>query len=322
MKYINANDLINSKYLIKTPIIKLNNKIINSDNKNILLTGNNGSGKTVTLKYMEKISINKKYKVIYTSFESIVNFAKRPNELYSKEFFNHYYEINFCIKLLRYIKENFESIYDSNFKNYENEIYKYADEMDYYRKNIMFNDVKISSFLNIADISKEIIKDIKEQLDCSNLILEIDGFDYTNGASKYTQYVLSDFFTLFDKVILGVENKNNNNIFKEIKCNYSNYINISSEILSRRIKYSNNMLNENGKYIDEKVITKEIYNYLIKKCNGNITLMLSVIDEAFDMIYWKQDLDKVEAIFKSSTNKKINDYKKIKAKALKPKLYI
>ena len=85
MKYIDADKLINSNYLVKTPINKLNNKIINSEDKNILLIGKSGSGKTVTLKYMEKLSMNKNYKVIYTRFESIINLAKKePNELYSK----------------------------------------------------------------------------------------------------------------------------------------------------------------------------------------------------------------------------------------------
>ena len=323
MKYIDADKLINSNYLVKTPINKLNNKIINSEDKNILLIGKSGSGKTVTLKYMEKLSMNKNYKVIYTRFESIINLAKKePNELYSKEFFDHYYEINFCIKLLKYIKQNFGDIYESKFKNFEKEIYKYADEMDYYRNNIMFNDVKISSFLNTADISMEIVKEIKKQLDCNNLMLEIDSFDYTNGASKYTQTVLSSFFPLFEKVILGVENNDDDSIFKEMKCNYSNYYSATKEILSKRIKYSNSNLNKYSKYIDEKLITDEIYKYLIKKCNGNITLMLNVIDDAINMIYWKQDLDKAELIFKSSINKKINDDKKIKAKILKPKLYI
>ena len=94
MKYIDADKLINSNYLVKTPINKLNNKIINSEDKNILLIGKSGSGKTVTLKYMEKLSMNKKYKVIYTRFDSIINLAKKePNELYSKEFFDHYYEM-------------------------------------------------------------------------------------------------------------------------------------------------------------------------------------------------------------------------------------
>lgn len=318
IKYINPDVLINSECLIKNPVIKINNSIINSDSKKIILTGPSGCGKTITLKYMEKLNLNKKYKVIYTKFDSVANFPKAPNKLFDKRFFKHYYEIQFSYQLLNYIKKYYYSIYENSFKNIELKLNNLSIYNDQYIKNIYLNQKSINDLINIGDISSEIIKRLKDILNFSNLILEIDSFDYTHDGSKYAQYVLSEIFPFFDKIVLGVEKNNSKENFQEKKCKYSRYLNISKEIISRRLEYSNKSLNTNNKQIISDKMIKEIIN----KSNGNLSLILNIVEEIIDLIYWKQDEDTIKNIYNEVLIDQLAINEKTKKKSTKPKFYL
>ena len=61
---------------------------------------------------------------------------------------------------------------------------------------------------------------------------------------------------------------------------------------------------------------------IINKSNGNLSLILNIVEEIIDLIYWKQDEDTIKNIFNEVLIDQLAINEKTKKKSTKPKFYL
>lgn len=325
MKTIRAQELIKSDQFIREPVDSLCKEIINNSSKKIILTGGRGIGKSTVLYNMENKGLDTENQTICAHFESCTALSNKPNELFNERFFIHYYELNFCFKLLSYVRKYYYLNYE-NFKDIELLLKEISKDTTNCINNISYNGSKLKRHLNMGEISLEILERIKLYLDINSLSLAIDRFDWTNDKSEYVQNLLSKYFELFDKVILTTDdltlNKNDkkeieNNGYSFIPVMYGKKLRIIKKIIKKRIKLCN------YKFFDENAITNEIYKNLINKSNGNISLMLDTVSEVAEICEWEEKISEdLSYQFDTEINNQLDKVKKLKKMDIPPKFYL
>lgn len=205
IKHINPKELIKTDQFIREPVDDLSKEIIKSSSKKIILNGGRGTGKSVTLYNIKNMGLGTENQTIVTQFDSIIVFSKNPNEIFDRKFFDHYYEFEFSLNLLLYIKRNYSLIYKSNFMNIKSLLDNIAKDTVVYINNVYYGEAELKRYLTSTEISAEIIEKFKKCYGMDTLNLAIDRFDWTNGSSAYVQQVLSKYFNLFDKTIIATD---------------------------------------------------------------------------------------------------------------------
>ena len=107
ISYIRPEKIIKTEQFVREPVDDINRKINNSTDKKFILTGSRGSGKSLILFNTLDRGLGTDNQTVLMRFDSIVNFASKPDEFFDERFFNHYYEMIFSWKLLTYIKKNY-----------------------------------------------------------------------------------------------------------------------------------------------------------------------------------------------------------------------
>lgn len=329
MKQIQASELIKSDELVREPVDDFSNKILNSNSKKIVLTGGRGIGKSVILYNIELKGLGTEKQTILVNFGSIMTLPKEYDEIFDEKFINHFYEVQFCSKILNYIKRNYSLTYETYFKYYEQLLKNINEKTCNYINNSIFEKVTLDSYIKPTQFSETILKNLKAYLGISSISLAIDRFDWINGSSSIPQKVLYKFFEMFDKVIITSDDetikKDNliNSGYEVIDVNYGKNELVIKEIIRKRIK----KYNENKKIcyltFPDDNITNEIYHRLINKTNGNISCMLNCVSEVItDWQIENGNIDLNEQFDKESEQQLIK-IKKIKnMDANQPKLYI
>ena len=243
-------DIVDTNAFIREPVYDICKQLKNNDKNKIMLTGGRGVGKTTVLKSMEKSSIGHKDQTIYSKPGSSIMFVNNPNSDFNKEFFNHYYELVISDVLLSHIRKYYSLTYNKEFKKEDELMDLLIDEI---KNCIKERKDLIKSKISTKEISEPILSKIKCVLELEKVSLILDRFDHINGASNYTQKLLSTYFDLFDKVYLtcddvminmkkrSLENKG----FFVNEINYGNDKEILKEIIRKRIEFLNNEYNLN-----------------------------------------------------------------------------
>lgn len=331
MNIRNHKDLIFGEGFIREPVDHLCNEINNNVSKKIILSGGRGSGKSVVLYNNEKKNLGNDTQCIYTIFDSIRMFKGYPNDVFDDHFLNHYYELVFSNKLLHYIKNNYSLTYENSFKDLEEITYDLIKKLDNYINKACYVEVTLDKYLKPTELSQLIIERLKRNLNINTLYLSIDRFDWTNGNSISAQIILSKFFDMFDKVIITTDDeslldKNNRKDFIKrgysfIDINYGKDKVIIKELIKKRIVLYNKNLKFGNKTFNENNITDEIYQYLINKTNGNISLMLDIIKDVIDTWQWEDGLEDIYKQFEFSTKNQIESSKTLRKMTTQIKLH-
>lgn len=327
-KYINAEMLVNSKEFVREPVDRICKIFEDSSSKRSILGTERGSGKSVILHNLEKRGIGTEQQCIYTSFD--LGFIHGLDSIYTKEFFEHYYEVIIAKKILNYINKYYEFTYESEFKFIDMEINILIKEINNYINTARYyENMRLSRYLKSGEISGEILTKFKKSLNIDSLNWAIDRFDWINGSSQLSQTILSKYFDMFDKIIITSDDKsvkldNRNN--KYIRQGYEihqTFIGknptIVKEIIRRRIKQFNN--NKNTGF-NPNLLTDEIYQTMINNAYCNIDLILDSVFDLIDVWHFKDGNLDLEYQINDCMDKNIDTVKKLQKMSKSPKLYL
>jgi len=313
----NIYELINKEILVREPVDEICDRIINSRNKKIILTGGRGVGKSVVLSALENRCLGTKNECINIHFD-----AAGMGSNFEEQFYIHYYELIFSNKLLHYIKQNYTITYNRYFNKYDKITSDYFEELNNYVNNCLYEDIEIKKYLNTGELSSKILNKFKEVLKLETLTLAIDRFDWTLNRNPIAQVVLSKYFNMFDKTVITSDDEN----VKE-KCDYS-IINIDygKDVEIVKLILTKYMLSQNTGKKDKfpfDLIPTEKYFYLIEKTNGNIKLMLEIMSEVIrdwewcssDNFIMNEEIDK-------ETKYKVKHFNEVMEMSSKTKFYL
>lgn len=329
IKYQDVKYVIMSDDFVREPVDNICKNINNNSSKKIILTGERGSGKSIVLSNNEFLGLGTNNQSINLSFDAVGMNVLTPNKYFNKKFMIHYYEVIMCYKILNYIKKYYGFTYETYFKKYEDLVKKYLNDIDNYIEKSIYEKVHLKKYLNTGELSSEIIGKFKTYLELNTLTLSIDRFDWTNSKVKESQEALSKYFDFFDRVVVTTDDedmliKSNRTPLIEkgytfIDVDYGKNLEIVKEIIKRRIKKHNE--DSNYKFPIES-ITDEIYQSLIDKSKGNITLLFRSLDETNSLLRWKRnDFDISKDIY-IACEEQVKKVKELKKMGKPPKLYL
>lgn len=327
--FVNSSQLIYDSKFIKEPADKYSRVLQEKSSNRIILNSGRGTGKSVILNNMENRNIGTNEPVIYTHFDSIVNFSRVPTKYFNEVFFEHYYEINFSWKLLNHIKKYYGITYENYFKDIELLLKKITEELDESVRRLYIDEMVINNPQYATQISSEIINRLKKHLGVSSVILAIDRFDWTNGRSDYVQQILSKYFDIFNKVIITSDDETladetvrksfEDKGYSFVSQNYGNDLSIIKSIINRRIEIYNSINNDN---FNADNITDIIYENLINNSNGNISTMLTIVYEVINLNKWENGNVNLLDLFQKCTEEQNNNVKELKRIFIPPKLHL
>lgn len=294
LKDIKSFQLQENGLFIREPIDELSKKINNDSSKKIIITGGRGTGKSVLLYNQELKNLGNDKQTICVRFDPIALFPEEFTEVYDRRFIEHYYELMLCFKILNYIKENYLIIYEKEFKSYEDLLHQISTKTNYYINNSWFEKVSLDVYLKQNELSEAILLKLRRILNIDSLTLAIDRFDWINESYRLVQEIISNFFVQFDKVIIttddkSLEDKNNrehliNKDYSVMELEYGKDMDVVKAIIKKRINYSNEHLVMGEMFFPEELINDDVIECLVKKANGNISFVISCINEI--MNYW------------------------------------
>jgi len=328
ISYISSKDLLTTEEFVSKPVNELCHKINEDNSKRIILSSGRGTGKSVILQNMEKIS----NQFIYMKFDAVS--MGTYNDIFDEKFYNHYYELIFSRKLLIYIKNNYEYIYNY-FEDINILLKNHITKMYDYINNAMYDEkISIDKYFTPIELTSIILEKLKKYLNINSLYLGIDRFDWTNGSSELTQNILSKFFAMFEKVIITSDDEklidesvrtgylNKGYVFTDI--DYGKDKAIVKEIIRKRIEYYNINVKNGEKTFPKSIMTEKIYESLINEANGNISLILeclSRVTDAYQLIDSRNfDLENQFAVALDNQKGQIKALKKMDA--CPPRLYL
>lgn len=334
IRHINPHEIIKTEQFVREPVDTLSNDIVKNSSKMIILNGGRGSGKSLILYNMEDKGLGTENQTIFTRFDSTINFSINSNELFDERFFNHYYELVFSWKLLSYIRRNYILTYDSNFKDIETLLRWISKSTDHFINNVCFDKEELQRYLTPNEISNEIIERFKKCLGIETLALAIDRFDWINGSSAYTQQIIRKYFDLFDKTIITTDDSSldsedrrielENKGYSFVPTMYGKNVDVIKQIIRKRIKLYNEITANSRRFFDESIMTDEIYESLVGKSNGNISLVLDTFGEVADLLDWHEGyIENLKHRFDTEADNQIAKIKQLrKMSAHPPKLHL
>lgn len=327
--FVNSSQLIYDERFIREPADKYSRALQEKSSSRIILNSGRGTGKSVILNNMENRNVGTNEPVIYTHFDSVVNFSSVPTERFNEVFFEHYYEINFSWKLLNHIKKYYGITYENYFKDIELLLRKITENFDKSVRRLYIDEMVINNPLYATQISSEIIDRLKKYLGISSVILAIDRFDWTNGRSGYAQQILSKYFDMFNKVIITSDDESladetarksfEDKGYSFVSQNYGNDLSIIKSIIKRRIEIYNSMNNDKFNVDD---ITDIIYENLINNSNGNISTMLTTVYEVINLSKWENGNVNLLDLFQKCIEEQNNNVKELKKVSVPPRLHL
>lgn len=331
ISHIQSRELIKSREYVREPIDVINKKIKNTKEDKIILTGPRGGGKSTILCGLEDNGLGNNNQTIYTCFDSVILFEKNNEKYFDEDFKKEYYELIVCFKLLSYMRDNYGIIYKKYFDKIYIDLKKISEEVDKEINNACFGEIEIKRLLNPLETSSKIINKLKDILELDTLSLALDRFDWINGSDESIQKILSNYFNLFDKVILTTDDEtlqdiNNRNSFEKkgysfLTIDYGKEKDVLKEIIKRRIGLYNELQGKKTIF-KEEYITDKIYEDLIQVTNGNISLLLDIVREVADLCDWEERIDNVESFFATQKTHQLNTEKRLRKMSKPKKLYL
>lgn len=329
IKYQDVKQVIMSDDFVREPVDNICKNINDNSSTKIILSGERGSGKSIVLCNNEILGLGTNNQCISVSFDAVGMHVLTPNKYFEERFMIHYYEVIMSYKILNYIKKYYGLTYEKYFKSYEVILKKFLNSIDNYIEKSVYEKTFLRKYLTTGEISSEIIGKFKSCLGLNTLTLSIDRFDWTNSKVSKSQETLSKYFNFFDKVVITTDDENmldesNRTSLKEkgytfIDVDYGKDLEVVKEIIRRRIEKHNN--NSHTIFPIESM-TDKIYQSLIDKTNGNITLMFRSLDEANSLLLWKRNDFDISKDINQSCDEQVKKAKELKKMGKLPRLYL
>ena len=322
MLKIKANNLVNSEEFVREPIDKEVNEILNSSSRKIIITGGIGTGKSTILCSLEKRGLGSKEQTIYDSPESIITYAKEPNEIFDERIFDYLTELRFTNSILFYIKNNYPIVFKKYFEKDMESVHSLLNELTKQLNKKYFEDVIIECKKGIKELSYDIIDRFRQIMEIDKLNIAIDRFDKMNGSSKYIQKIYEKYFDMFDKVLLTSEDPklDYESLFTKgydlRPISYGNDKDVLEEIIRRR----KSLYEDNKKYKD--LFTTDLFLDKLTKLDGNIDLSLEVLGYVKNLLCWYNEDRSIEKILDEALEEKKESYKQFEKIISKPTFYI
>lgn len=335
-RYVQPNIFLKSSECFNEPIDKMSNYLINNDHRKIVVSGGRGVGKSLVLCNTNLKTQHTKQPIMVTSFDSVGLFPKCLNHVFDQKFYSHYYELIMSFKLLRYLKEHSNINHLSERVKhqiilYESKLEEYDRELSEYINNVYSEiDPRLVSYLSTGDIIKELLQKTKDILKADTISIAIDRFDWTNGNKSISQETLSKYFDIFDKAIITADDEdlldysNRNHLIRKgysfIDICYGRNLEIVKEIVKKKVSKSSKNIGDLK--FDYNKISDEVYEKLIDKSDGNISLMLHTTGFAYDTFQWECGDWDVNKSFEFALDTELEENKKIRRLVKSPKLYL
>ena len=318
----------------------IHKKIDKSGSNKIIITGPRQSGKSVSLMSYERTKLNNENLTIYTlASNSDYNPCLLPNELCYK------YELLLAKRILNYIKNYYPKIYLKQFIEIDKDInYRY----DLFYKYITLKITSKSSLLNgndelkkewskhqikKGDIITKLITKIKQEIGTDKVTLIIDKYDWVENSSSRFQTIAKSFLEMFDKYIITSDDMSvygncyrkeilKNKGFDIIEVDYGKNHEIAKNIISKDINYCmhKKWIGQfgNSLYPIENIITKETYDKIIDKSNGDFGILYDSIRPIYMHPYFKHNNlnENILRFQTNSLNDRYNEETKVKVKTL------
>lgn len=296
-----VKDRVEENNFYKKPVDDIITKIKTSEEDKIIITGARGCGKTTVLNSLTNDSIYTKDVIFITDFDGVGLFPgiKENREI----LYEHYYELIMTSRLLHFINNYYNDIYDIYFKDLHMEISNLIEELNLFIRNYVYTDkYKIEKFYKIGELIEMVINKFREILKLEKFNLAIDRFDWIDNRNALSQEILNEYFKYFDKNIITsdditIKNKKidlSKKGFKVLEVDYGKNHKIIKEIIRRYALYYNSHLEGSDKYFPFDEIMDEVFKNITGLANGDIHSILMAMQNTsliFDWT-WKFDLNK------------------------------
>lgn len=326
-KLIHTDDLF-----VNNPIDAYSRMIERKGKSKIILTGGRGTGKSVLLQQLENRNAGTKNPYIYTSFESIgCDGLKSFPHIFNEVFFKHYYELLLAYNLLHYMETYYKHTFQNSFKKEQQYIKEQLRQTDDYINNFMFKDISLKP-ISQKEITGDILDKFKKMNELNGINICIDRFDWINNSDELTQRILNNYFDLFHKVILTCDDEefiDKRTNFGEFNPFYKNYNCIDSTkihstlsikwLLLKRIASWNKKMKSSS--MPKDWLTDNFINLMIEKTNGNIYLMITVVNRIFNYSSFHGNITEQQC--EEQLNEEIEHTRQLrKMNANSPKFYL
>lgn len=253
-----------------------------------------GTGRSLFLTNLEKMKNCSENPFILTNFEVTRCRIQETDKIFTEELFRHYWECKFANEILYYIKEYYEFTYKVYFEKEHSFIINQLNTIVSYINNYPFVGItNYSTYFATTEIVKNILEKLKNVCHTKSIELGIDRFDSINNSDSATQHLLSEYFDLFDKVILACDDeilleewyktyfKDNSSLytFVPFRMDYGKREEVIKEIIIRRLEEEHLDTCNNFKFQAFPIdwLTYENINLLIKETNGDMKMILDVV---------------------------------------------
>ena len=319
---IDSRDIIHSNVFISEPVNEICDRIKENKNNKIILKG---FGKSVVLYNLKYSSVNAKNPYVYARFDSVSLFYKSNEKFFNDNFKRQYYELGLCFRLLGYIKKYYGLVYEKYFKEIYIELEKHSNIIDSKINFARYKDTPNVDLFELKEPAIRIINRLKEVLKLDTLNIGYDRFDWVNGGDAKIQQILSEYFNLFDKVVLTTDDDSIDNKIKSLEAkgysvetlDYGKNINYVRQMVKARL---DNL--EEQTIIKEDYITDEIYKDLIEKTNGDMELMFAIVNEVIGLCAFDNSVKNLEKHFSTQSNYHVESDKKFRKMFKYPNLYL
>ena len=331
IKNYSSKDLIRSEYFVSDPVCLVGKEIQESSEKKIILNGCSGGGRSIVLTSHEKRNIATRSQAIYTSFDSFNSFSRE--ECFNNKFLAHYYELMLSKKMLNYIHEHYDTYFERDFVSIDTFLSEIVYDTDNYIRECYCEEPILERYLSTLEIMGDIVKKFKSVYGVDCLTLMIDKFDFINNRGEFVQNLLSQYFDLFDKSVIVVDDEAlkeedsivrlSNHGYSVMSVDYGRDIDIVKEIVRLRVdKYNNNCVLKGYKPFPIDKVTDEIYSQMVDSTNGNIKLMFDIFDEVNSSWQWTEGNLQLEESFKKGTDAQLSKTKMMSKINTRAKFYL
>lgn len=265
-------DVIEKDWYVEKPIFRLKRKIVNSMAKKIILSGESGVGKSITLYKLQYLFDKSKKPILYTSLKRSLEIPQGYDE---ESYLRYYFDITFSQYLKKYLRRDYA-------KQLENsKLLKDGGVVDQ-RTRTLFEfqtDYNPKPLMIRQSILPLVVREAKRLTGINSIGIAVDDFD-RNPDTELSQKVLIDLLKCFDKTIISV---NSNSLsescqkarlrmhgYKIVTPKYSTDPRVVRDIIDRRVSLADS---------DSRSLIEELnYPNLVSEHQGNISEMISSIE--------------------------------------------
>lgn len=264
----NPKDLVKHDNFCEKMSKNIADEIENSNAKQVALVGPYGSGKSVTLRYLEK---SMDYECLYLELDKDISLDKLNEQELS-----YYLDLIISNELLKY-----PNYYDEQIASYQKVI---NAEWVRYRKFLKGKNY-IGGHYDYKNIDIKSIKMMVEYAINGHITIMVDDF-YKYAITDEIEEMIDNKLAIFEKRVIALEENEVNRVKNEaevIRADYSKDIESVRTIISADVAYYN-ACNFDLNYEDPNfAIPPYILNSLIKKCEGNLNLLFETIRDYYNL---------------------------------------